>query len=139
MARAREQMGCCLCCGAPFEPSRTALGLDRVASRSIIYINRDAADHRRQWSIAPNSQLSLLSQRESLHIFHQSNVLPVIRAFTSANGKLRDLYANTNAPAFMASLFIWVGGTPKIRRARNRVKRLGPNAMYIVGTERQQG
>ena len=139
MALAREQMGCCLCCGAPFEQSRTALGLDRVAARSIIYIDLDAADHRRQWSIAPNSQLSLLSQRESLHIFHQSNVLPVIRELTNANGKLQNLYANTNAPAYMPSLFIRVGGTPKIRRARNRVKRLVPNDMYIVGTEREQG
>ena len=139
MAQAREQMGCCLCCGAPFEPSRTSLGLDRVASRSIIYIDRDAADHRRQWSIDPNSQLSLLSQRESLHMFHRSNVLPVIRAFTSANGKLRDLYANTDAPAYNAALFNQIAGTVKITAARNQTTGVVPAAMYIVGTNREQG
>jgi hypothetical protein len=65
---------------------------DRVGSRALNFINGDVQKHRNEWNCeaTPN----LISASEDSHIYHQTNVLPVMNLFTT--GVMRTKWRNDN-------------------------------------------
>ena len=99
----RWQMNCCLCCGGPTEPSRESMRRDKVVARSIYYIEGVAIETASLWNLPNNVQPTLISEKQNLHLFHDTNVLPVIKEFF--DGVLRNTWLDDNTPGYVAGNF----------------------------------
>ena len=135
-SRIQAQMGCCLFCGGPMEPSREALRRDRVCSRALNFIEGDAIQHKSQWNIEANTDPTLVSAKEECHFFHVTNVLPAMDAFLS--GKLKGVWGNNNTPKYYAADFPADKDTGRelshgIAKGDTNV----PSDMYVIGTKRK--
>ena len=114
----RWQMNCCLCCGCPTEPSRESMRRDKIVARSLNFIEGDAIRNASLWNLPNNVVPILISEKQNLHLFHTTNVLPVIKAFF--NGVVSDMWVNnatprsrpTNFPANMALRIVRAPGIP---------------------------
>ena len=96
MTDIRWQMNCCLCCGGPTEPSRESMRRDKVVARSLNFIEGYSIKNASLWNLPNNAEPTLISEKQALHIFHSTNILPIIQAFY--DGKIRDLWAGGNSP-----------------------------------------
>ena len=103
MADIRWQCGCCLCCGGPTEPSREAMRRDKVVARSINFIEGDAIKNASLWNLPNNVEPTLISEKQALHLFHSTNVLPMVQAFY--DGNVRDMWLDDNTPGYVARDF----------------------------------
>ena len=99
----RWQMNCCLCCGCPTEPSRESLRRDKVVARSLNYIEYDAIKNAALWNLPRNVEPTLISEKQDLHIFHETNVIPVIREFYS--GVVSDMWLRNDTPGYRPNNF----------------------------------
>lgn len=98
MGDIRWQCGCCICCGGPVEFSRESMRRDKVVARSINFIEGDAIKNASLWNLPSNVEPTLISEKQGLHIFHSTNILPIIQAFY--DGKVRDMWLNDNTPGY---------------------------------------
>lgn len=130
------QMGCCLCCGGPIEPSREALRRDCVGSRALNYIEGDAIQHKVLWDLDGDAQPTLFSAREKCHLFHTTNVQSAMHALLE--GRLKDVWLDSDTPQYDASEFRQGSGD---RRVSYQPPARGngidvPSDMYIIGVRR---
>lgn len=99
----RWQMNCCLCCGGPTDPSRESMRRDKVIARSIYYIEGVAIETASLWNLPNNVQPTLISEKQNLHLFHDTNVLPAVKAFY--DGALHDTWLGDDTPWYDAANF----------------------------------
>lgn len=94
----RGQMGCCLICGAPICPKKDVLRLDKIGSRSLLYVEEQVIRDANEWGLAPNNDVRLLSKEQQLHTVHVTNSFPIIDGFF--NGMMRDLWLDDDTPDY---------------------------------------
>lgn len=99
----RWQMNCCLCCGGPTTPSRESMRRDKLVARCINFIEGDAIRNASVWNLAPNTQPTLISDKQELHLFHSTHVIPVMKIFKS--GAANDVWLDDDTPGYQARNF----------------------------------
>lgn len=92
----RWQCGCCLGCGGPTNFSRESMRRDKVVARSINFIEGDAIKNASLWNLPANVEPTLISEKQGLHLFHDTNVLPIIKAFYG--GLAQNVWAGEDSP-----------------------------------------
>jgi hypothetical protein len=132
------QMDCCLSCGGPLQPSREALRRDKVGSRALNFIEGDAIAHKELWNLQANSDPTLISVKEDLHLFHTTNVQSAMSALVE--GPLKDVWLDSHTPQFASNLF---DGNRRSNRQRvtawiNGNRSNIPEDMYVIGIRRKK-
>ena len=125
------QMNCCLCCGGPILPSGAAMRHDRIGSRALFYMEGEAIRNRSDWNLGGNAEPNLLAQKESLHLFPETNVIPAMKTYY--NGANSDTWANTNSAGYHAGFFVHGLVNPRANARHNLLVRVDRN--YVIGTE----
>ena len=120
MGDMRWQMNCCLCCGGPTEPSREAMRRDKVVARSMNFIEGEAIKNAALWNLPKNVEPTLISEKQNLHLFHQSNILDIVQSFY--DGKVANVWLNDNTPGYVLADF------PIVRPTSTRGRKLCLNA-----------
>lgn len=95
--------GCCPCCCGPTEPSRECMRRNKPVTMSINYIENEAIKMASLWNISKNTEPTLISVKQNLHLFHRTNVLPVIEAFFT--GAMKDVWLKSDTYGFQARDF----------------------------------
>ena len=94
----KKLTNCCSCCCGPTRPSLKSFREDQIAARAVTFIEGVALKHAEDWDLAAQSEPNLMADKQDLHIFHESNTLPVIKSFY--NGKAKDLWRGDSTPHF---------------------------------------
>ena len=94
----KKLMNCCICCCGPTRPSLKSYREDQLAARAVSYIEGVALRHSEDWDLANQSEPNLLADKQDLHIFHDSNTLPVIKSFY--NGRAKNLWGANDTPHY---------------------------------------
>lgn len=94
---------CCPCCGGPTEFSRESMRRGRRVAMALNYIEGEAIKMASLWNLSRNTEPTLISAKQNLHLFHRTNVLPVLDAFYS--GPMRDVWLEDSTPGFVAGDF----------------------------------
>ena len=87
---------CCICCGAPTEPSMSAMRRDTLACRACLYIEGESLKNPDEWNTSDPPKL--LGPRQGMHIFHDSSFLPVLDMFT--DGVASDLWVDEDTVGY---------------------------------------
>lgn len=130
------QMGCCLCCGGPLEPSREALRRDRVGSRALNFIEGDAIQHKSEWNLDGSTDPTLVSVKEDLHLFHTTNVASAMQELLFA--RLKDVWLESNAP-LCKKVYFQPSNAAFARTLRKDFseRTMVDPGMYVIGKRRQ--
>ena len=99
----RWQMDCCLCCCGPIQASMDAQRRNKVVRQSVSYIEWEAIRNASLWNLPKNTEPTLISEKQMLHLFHNTNVRPVIQTFF--DGAANDTWFDDNSPGFDQRLF----------------------------------
>jgi hypothetical protein len=111
-----ESMGCCSTCCGPIQPRVEAMRKDPPGVRAVLYISAEASRNRSDWNCKEDPKV--VDEFNSLHIFHESNTLPVLQSFDSGNAK--DLWGGLNTPHFDDKYFGLVPNSLKSLRLESR-------------------
>jgi hypothetical protein len=76
---------------------------DKLIARCLNYIEGDAIKNASLWNLPNNVMPTLISVKQNLHLFHDTNVRPVINAYL--NGVMQNVYGNNDTPRFRAGNF----------------------------------
>ena len=87
-----KQMYCCLSCSGPFIPKKDALRKNSVAARAFYYMEGQAIKSRDEWNCSEDPVL--LSDVDASHVFHNADIIPVMRMFF--DGNMRNIWADDN-------------------------------------------
>ena len=69
----RWQMDCCLCCCGPIQASMDAQRRNKVVRQSVSYIEWEAIRNASLWNLPKNTEPTLISEKQMLHLFHNTN------------------------------------------------------------------
>jgi hypothetical protein len=94
---------CCPCCGGPTEFSREAMRRGKRVGLALNFIEGEAIKMASLWNLSRNTEPTLISAKQNLHLFHRTNVLPVLEAFYS--GAMKDVWLDDNTPGYDARDF----------------------------------
>lgn len=94
---------CCPCCGGPTEFSREAMRRGKRVGLALNFIEGEAIKMASLWNLSRNTEPTLISAKQNLHLFHKTNVLPILEAFYS--GAMRDVWLNSDTPGYDANDF----------------------------------
>jgi len=79
-------------------PPKEVLRLDKIGSRSILYLEEQVVRDGSEWGLAPNNEVRLVSEEVMLHTVHRTNSLPILNSFF--NGRMRDLWGREHTPGY---------------------------------------
>ena len=91
------QMNCCLCCGAPTDPSRQALSKDGLCCRAMLFIHGEAIRNKSEFN--SGEEPHVIGPRQALHLFHRSSFLPVLGSFVG--GPAEEVWGGMDTPVTM--------------------------------------
>ena len=74
-----------------------------MVARSLNFIEGDAIKNASLWNLPNNVMPILISEKQNLHLFHETNVGPVVKEFLS--GVVRGMWLNNDTPVFRAANF----------------------------------
>jgi hypothetical protein len=74
-----RQMYCCLACCAPFTPSKEALRANSMSAKALYYIEGQVVAKRSEWNCTDDPVL--ITEVNESHLFHRTNILPVLEEF----------------------------------------------------------
>jgi len=95
------QMNCCLCCGAPTDPSRQALSKDGLCCRAMLFIHGEAIRNKSEFN--SGEEPHVIGPRQALHLFHRSSFLPVLGSFVG--GPAEEVWGGMDTPGYDARNF----------------------------------
>lgn len=93
--------GCCLCCCGPIQPRVNAMRKDQLGVRAVLYISAEASRNKSDWNCLEDPKV--VDEFNGLHIFHESNTLPVLKSF--ADGQAKVLWQGENTPLYDPNFF----------------------------------
>ena len=117
------QMNCCICCNGPITPSADALRKDGLGARALLYIQGQALKFADDWNLDPQSKPNILSKKEDLHIFHESNTKSVIEMFKEG-GAAEDMWLDGDTPFYKRENF-----ADRVPRSITRAKTIAGNSL----------
>jgi len=141
--------GCCGCCGAPMEQSKTALWGDKVGARSLLFIEGEAIKNKREWGLPDGEDPNLIAEKQDLHLFPKTNVIPPMMAMST--GVLSNVFGDGDSGGYNPAYFVPppppapapgappppppVGpGAPNVMADNNYRTPVPPGTYFIVGT-----
>ena len=74
-----------------------------MVARSLNFIEGDAIKNASLWNLPNNVTPTLISMKQNLHLFHETNVGPVVKAFF--NGVMQNTWLNNSTPKYSAANF----------------------------------
>lgn len=94
----RWQMNCCIACGGPIAPKKDVLRLDKIGSRSLLFLEEQVVRDGNEWGVAANTEVHLLSKENILHMVPETNSIPILKGFFT--GRMRGLWRDSDTPGY---------------------------------------